>query len=327
MSGTRAGDRRADRRKAAQALLFSAIIHAVIIFVAAWFYVRDFMMRPAPVDEVTITLMAAPPPPPEEKTRFIDTSAPESSPQENARFESDRDTAAASPDAAKGGEALPTQDGREQPFVELEQKELAMAKPDVAPPAPEMPAVPPAPQADQQPPKPEPTPSEESKPPVPEDSIAVATPTPTPETPKPREAPALPPPRPAVKPSFQRQARATRLSGSVSNRGRSAVASMATPLGRYRKAVSDAIGSSWYQFIGPRMDLFSYGTVKVVFVVDANGKVRRPRVLSNTSNESFEIITLQSILAAELPPIPPDILPTLEGGQIEIDYTFSIITN
>lgn len=74
------------------------------------------------------------------------------------------------------------------------------------------------------------------------------------------------------------------------------------------------------------MDLFSYGTVSVVFTVDRNGKVRRPRVTSNTSNESFEIVTLESILAAEIPPIPPDILPTLEGGQIEIDYTFSIIT-
>jgi outer membrane biosynthesis protein TonB len=101
---------------------------------------------------------------------------------------------------------------------------------------------------------------------------------------------------------------------------------MATPLGRYRKAISDAIGSSWYYHIGHRMDLFTYGTVSVVFTIEHNGKVRRPRVLSNTSNESFEIVTLESILAAEIPPIPPDILPTLDGGQIEIDYTFSIIT-
>jgi hypothetical protein len=32
-------------------------------------------------------------------------------------------------------------------------------------------------------------------------------------------------------------------------------------------------------------------------------------------------------LAAEIPPIPPDVLPALEGGQIEIEYTFSIITD
>jgi hypothetical protein len=55
--------------------------------------------------------------------------------------------------------------------------------------------------------------------------------------------------------------------------------------------------------------------------------VRKPRVSSNTSNESFEIVTLESILAAEIPPIPPDVLPELEGGRIEIDYTFSIITD
>jgi hypothetical protein len=32
-------------------------------------------------------------------------------------------------------------------------------------------------------------------------------------------------------------------------------------------------------------------------------------------------------LAAEIPPIPPDVLSVLEGGQIEIDYSFSIITD
>jgi TonB family protein len=113
----------------------------------------------------------------------------------------------------------------------------------------------------------------------------------------------------------------------VDNSGRAAVASLATPLGRYRKAISDAIGSNWYYYIGPRMDMFSYGTVTVIFLVDRNGKVRNPRIISNTSNESFEIVTLESILSAEIPPIPPDVLPALEGGQIEIDFTFSIITN
>ncbi len=148
--------------------------------------------------------------------------------------------------------------------------------------------------------------------------------------PEPQEEPTerkLPPAPPPSRPSFQRQARPTRLSGNVSNRGRAAVASLATPLGRYRKAISDAIGSSWYHHIGPRMDLFSYGTVSVVFIIDRNGKARRPRVVSNSSNESFEIVTVESILAADIPPIPPDILPTLQDGQIEMDYTFSIITN
>jgi outer membrane biosynthesis protein TonB len=219
---------------------------------------------------------------------------------------------------------LPSQEGRDQPFLELENQELALAEVKDAPPAPEAPPSQPAPP---QPPQPEQT--EESRPeektpqePEPDALIAAAQPEEKNETEQPP-----PPAQPAARPSFQRQARPTRLSGSVSNRGRAAVAALATPLGRYRKAISDAIGSSWYHHIGSRMDLVSYGTVSVVFIIDRHGKARRPRVISNSSNESFEIVTLQSILAAEIPPIPPDILPTLEGGEIEIDYTFSIITN
>ena len=73
--------------------------------------------------------------------------------------------------------------------------------------------------------------------------------------------------------------------------------------------------------------MFRYGSVKVVFLVESDGRVRRPRVISNTSNESFENITLAAILDAQIPPIPPDVLPTLQGGRIEIDFSFSIITN
>ncbi|MBU3665209.1 MAG: hypothetical protein FGM15_04930 [Chthoniobacterales bacterium] len=322
MTTVRTAGRQTDRRKATRALLLSVLIHVALILTIAWFYASGAFEPSAPVDEVSITLIQ-PPAEPEKNSRFIDTSAPESQPDENARFESDRDTAAASPDAAKGGEALPSQDGSDQKFLELEQQALALAKPDTAPPAPEVPPAPPKPP---EPVEPQPTPAErtESQLPQPEESIAVSAPTPKPKPKEPRETQ---PPQPSAKPSFQRYARPTRISGSVSNRGRAAVASMATPLGRYRKAISDAIGSSWYHFIGPRMDLFSYGTVSVVFTVDRTGKVRQPRVISNSSNESFEIVTLESILAAEIPPIPPDILPTLEGGQIEIDYTFSIITN
>jgi outer membrane biosynthesis protein TonB len=220
---------------------------------------------------------------------------------------------------------MPSQDGREQNFLELENQELALAEVDKAPPAPEAPPAQPAPP---QPPQPEETQqskAEEKKPePVEADAILAAAQPQEKKEPVDQRPPPAPPP---AKPSYQRQARPTRLSGNVSNRGRAAVESQATPLGRYRKQITDAIGSSWYHHIRPRMDLFSYGTVSVVFIIDRNGKARRPRIVSNTSNESFEIVTVESILASEIPPIPPDILPTLEGGQIEMDYTFSIITN
>jgi outer membrane biosynthesis protein TonB len=325
MIAVRTSERRALRRRTWWALLFSLLAHLTAIVGITWIYLsRPPQPQPEPVEEIEITMIE---PPAAEKTKFIDTKAPESTPPEQAVFEADRNTAAAAPQQGADSAPLPTQDGREQPFVELEEQALALAKPDVAPPAPEVPPSQPAPPAPLEPEKSQPEAKpEEKKPAEPEEDalLAVAAPQKKPEERKEVPQPPAPPP---PRPSYQREARATRLSGSVSNRGKAAVAALATPLGRYRKAISDAIGSSWYHHIGSRMDMFNYGTITVVFIIDRNGKARRPKVVSNTSNESFEIVTLESILSAEIPPIPPDILPTLEGGQIEIDYSFSIITN
>jgi outer membrane biosynthesis protein TonB len=325
MTTTRVAEREKTRRRTWWALVISLLVHLTVILAVAWIFFLEIEPPPDPVEEIEITIVQPPPAPP--KPAFVDTSAPEAEKApENAPFESDRDTAAASPDAATGAEPLPSQEGREQPVLELENQELALAEVKDTPPAPEAPPAQPAPP---QPPQPEETKQakrEEEKPEKADAEALLAAAQTKPQEKK-REEPKPPPAQPPAKPSFQRQARPTRLSGSVSNRGRSAVASMATPLGRYRKQITDAIGSSWYHHIGPRMDIFSYGTVSVVFVIDRNGKARRPRVVSNTSNESFEIVTVESILAADIPPIPPEIVPTLEGGQIEMDYTFSIITN
>lgn len=324
MNGTRVSQRRKSRRRTWWALLISLLVHGTIILTVAWIYLIEFEPPPEPFEEIEITIIE--PPPPSEPV-FVETSAPEAEkPPEQAVFESDRDTAAAAPEAATSAEPLPSQEGKEQPFLELENQELALAKVDEAPPAPEIPPSEPSPPQPPQPEQPVEAKTEEKKPEPTEADALMVSAQPQPEKePEERRPPPAPPPS---RPSYQRQARPTRLSGgSVSNRGKAAVAALATPLGRYRKQISDAIGSSWYHHIGSRMDLFSYGTTSVIFIIDRDGKVRRPRVQSNTSNESFEIVTLESILRAEIPPIPPDILPTLEGGQIEIDFTFSIITN
>lgn len=324
MTGTRVGLRRKSRRRAWWALLISLLVHGTVILTVASIYLINIEPPPEPVEEIEITIIEPPPPP--QQPVFVDTSAPAAEkPPEQALFESDRDTAAAAPDAATGAEPLPSQEGQEQPFLELENQELALAKVDEAPPAPESPPSEPVPPQPPQPEQPVEAKTEEKEPePAEADALMVSAQLQPEKKPEENRPPPAPPPS---RPSYQRQARPTRLSGSVSNRGKSAVSALATPLGRYRKQISDAIGSSWYHHIGSRMDLFSYGTASVIFIIDRDGKVRRPRVQSNTSNESFEIVTLESILRAEIPPIPPDILPTLEGGQIEIDYTFSIITN
>ena len=315
-------DRRAARRVVWLALLASLFAHLAAVVTIAWFCLVEPPVPAEPaLEEITVTLVEPPAPAPQ---RFVDTSAPESAPPETAAFESDSNTAAASPDAATGTAPLPTQDGRDQPFLELEEREMARAKPDQAPPAPEIPPST-ASAAQQQPAEAAPPPQrEEIKAKPDQDGLIVAADPPREPAEKKDRQP--PPVAPAVRPSYRPQTRATRLSGSVSNRGRSSVAALSTPLGRYRKQISDAIGSSWYYHIGSRMDMFSLGTIKVLFTIEKDGRARNPRVLSNTSNESFEIVTIESIRAAEIPPIPPDVLPVLDGGRIEIDFGFSIIS-
>lgn len=314
---TRREEQRAARRQVCWAAFLSLLAHAAVIVFMAWFYVVKSVPAPEPAEDIEITFIAPPADAP--KPGFVDSRAPEAPAPEQAVFESDRNTAAASPEKAQGAEPVPTQEGREQPFLEMDTTQLALAQPAEVPPAPESP---PAPPDQQQTPKTEPAEDTASKP---EEIGLLAKAEPLSEPPResPRPPRALPPSRPA----YQRQARATRLRGSIDSAGRASVASLSTPLGRYRKAISDAVGSSWYYHIGSRLDMFNYGTVAVLFSIDKNGKAHRPRVLSNTSNESFEIVTVESILAAEIPPIPPDVLPALEGERIEIDFSFSIITN
>ncbi|MEY2906189.1 MAG: hypothetical protein RLZZ408_660, partial [Verrucomicrobiota bacterium] len=158
-----------------------------------------------------------------------------------------------------------------------------------------------------------------------------------PKTPPPHPLAPYSPPSPAQPPSppvtsgtsgatkgYQPETRQTVIRGNISNRGRSSVAAEATPIGRYKKAVADAIGSRWYYYVGERMGLLSIGTVDLSFKVSPTGKVTGLKVLRSNSNESLTDCSVRSIMDAKLPPIPPDVAATLQNGCLEIDYSFTI---
>ena len=127
-----------------------------------------------------------------------------------------------------------------------------------------------------------------------------------------------------AKKGYQPETRQTVIRGNISNRGRSSVAAEATPIGRYKKAVADAIGSRWYYYVNERMGLLSIGTVDVSFNVAPAGKVTGLHVVHSNSNESLTDCSLRSIMDAKLPPIPPDVARILQDGCLEIDYSFTI---
>ena len=100
-----------------------------------------------------------------------------------------------------------------------------------------------------------------------------------------------------------------------------------TPLGRYQKAVSDAIGSRWYYYMNSKMDLVSIGTAHIEAQGDAQGHVQNLRVVSNNANEAFANICLQSFQEAHIPPIPPDLIAALPEGRMSVDFSFTAYSN
>ena len=141
---------------------------------------------------------------------------------------------------------------------------------------------------------------------------------------RPPSPPSSVPGSPGPKKGYQPETRQTVIRGNISNRGRSSVAADATPIGRYKKALSVAIGSRWYRYIDERMGLISIGTVSVNFKVMASGRVTDLHVVSSNGNQSLTDCSLRSIMDAKLPPIPPEVAKTLQNGCFEIDFSFNI---
>ena len=335
--------RRTERTRTLRALILSVLLHLLFILGFAVMLSIEPRMDLLREEEDTVEITFVDPPPepaPPQQTPYLRTTEAQRSETvpENPVFESDKDTRAAAEAPAEGDIPLPTQDGEEAPGTEFENTTYTPgreARPS-APPIPEAPSARPVPPTEDQPDErtaeqaaaqPEATP----RPPASEIALLQplrprATPRPTPAEKSARPESGLPP-RPPTPEGFQPQTRVTRLKGNISNRGRTAADAAATPLGRYKKQVSDAIGSRWYYYVNDAIGLLAVGTVELRFTVTPEGKVEKVEVLRNSSNESFASTSVRAVVDAEIPPIPEQILPMLPGGKIEVDFTFTILTN
>ncbi|MGI9088998.1 MAG: hypothetical protein ACR2HH_14855 [Chthoniobacterales bacterium] len=338
-------------------MLASLLLHVVIGLSLAAFNNGSTPLPPedAPT-ELTVIDLSAPPPPVKPNPAYIETARESAEAPQEKTFESNANSIAASSVPVTGEAPLPSQEGKEQPYLEMQTRELALpneSKPAVPVPQPTIqPTPPPQPTATPtaaptQKPKPSatPQPTPVTTPPpaaTPEpERLAMLTATPPPAlrdtdeveaTPPPEVGPTEPPtitrPRPETPASaFQPEKQQTRITGRISNRGPSSVNAVGTPLGKYQKAVSDAIGSRWYYYMKDKMDLVSIGTAHVEAEVDAKGKIKNLRVLSNNANEAFANICLQSFQEAQIPPIPPDLIATLPEGRLPVDIFFTTYAN
>ena len=123
-----------DRKKIILAIVGSLILHVIIILgaskvIALW---PDGSPPEQKVDDTPPQLTMLDTPPPDEKTQerqYLRTNDDQKTDQKPAdsMFESDKDTAAASEQPAKGNAPLPTQDGKETPDIGFKNEQYSLA--------------------------------------------------------------------------------------------------------------------------------------------------------------------------------------------------------
>jgi len=113
-------------------------------------------------------------------------------------------------------------------------------------------------------------------------------------------------------------------SGTLTNRGQNAVDAEATPVGRYKAAVQQAISRKWNQYRHQHGEFVSWGVLKLECRVDSRGKVHGLRVIDNQANAIIADFSLRAILDAELPPMPPEVAEELGAGGLQLKYDIII---
>lgn len=339
-----------ERKRLWLAIAGSLFVHLLVAFSLA--AVGRSEAPPLELDDlpVELTMMDLSTPRPLSPARplYIETAPDKESKEEpkEKTFESNANSVARSSAPATGDAPLPSQAGKEQPFLQMETQPSSLPSRGASP-APQPTATPPPAATPAPTPTPRPTPRPTLTP-LPEpvstpepDRLAMLNATPPPALTNPEEVdptptpqvgptidPALARPRPAQPAAiYQPEKTETRITGRITDRGPSSVDAVGTPLGRYQKAVSDAIGVLWYRFTKEKMDLTSIGTAVVEAEVSPEGKVENLRLVSNTANETFANICLQSLQEAQIPPIPPDLVTTLPNGRLQVTYSFTMYAN
>jgi hypothetical protein len=331
-----------ERRRVWWAVLASIVAHLLIGLSLAAFgsNTRDIALEEEAPPQLTIMQLAEPTPPPivpkNPPMTTVDPARKSAVAPKEKTFEANENSIAAAEKAATENNPLPGQDGKDRPFMNLEEHENSFANAGAAP------QPKPSPTA---PPKKEPTPNETVPPAAPtpapnEFALLTQTPTPIPsppqteekteipmptETPTPTPEPTATPPMPAS--SYRDFQQKTIVRGGINNRGRSAVNAVGTPLGRYRKLVEDAIGSRWYHYIDGKADLIGIGITSVTFEIKEDGSIHNLRMTENTANEAAASVALRSIQETKFPPIPDDLLVTLPEGSFTMYESFSIFPN
>ena len=303
-------DHEYETRTVLLALLAAILIHLLVAFFLAAF--GGVFSPPAPVEDKPAELTLVDLAPTSKNSAFIENDESKKAPEPKEKtFESNANSIAASELAATGELPLPSQTGKDRPFMDLETHQHSLETKGAQP----QPSA-----APQENPNPSAAPQTQPAPATAAEQFAMLTQQPTPPVEKSVTSP-------QTRSAYRSMKQRTRIAGRITNRGVSSVNALGTPLGRYQKFLLDAIGSRWYAFIDRQIDLVTIGTARVVFVVDRSGHVKNLKVVENSSNETLANVCIQSIQEAQLPPMPDDLATTLPPEGLDMDIPFTIFPN
>jgi hypothetical protein len=281
------------------ALLAAIAIHLIIAFLLAAFsgvFSPSIPMQEKPVELTFVDLSPA-----SKNSAFIETDESKKAPEpKDKTFESNANSIGASELAATGELPLPSQAGKDRPFMDLETNPYSLETKGAQP------------QQSSAAPQPKQMTAPQSAPITAAEQFALLTQKPTAAV-EPSTAAAQ------AQSAYRRLKERTHISGNITSRGISAVNALGTPLGRYQKIVADSIGSRWYIFVDQKRDLITIGTLRLRFNIDRSGKVKNLKITENSSNEAFANVCVQSVFEAHLPPIPEDVASTLPPEGLEVD--------
>src|SRR5437762_10834044 len=270
-------DREDDPRTVLWALLVAILIHLAAAFLLAAFSGFYSPSVPMPEQPAELTLVDLAPTSASKNSAFIETDESKKAPEpKDKTFESNANSIGASELAAAGELPLPSQTGKDRPFMDFETNPYSLetkgAQPQQSAAASQqkqMPAAQPVPM----------TAAEQ---------FALLTQKPASETQRSAEPS-------QAQSAYRRLKERTHIAGNITNHGISAVNALGTPLGRYQKIVADSIGSRWYTYVKQRGDLINIGTLRLRFVVDRSGQVKDLKIIENSSNEAFANVCVQSV--------------------------------
>src|SRR6266480_4962835 len=292
------------------ALLAAVLIHLLVaLFLAAY---SGVFSPTIPVEEKPVELTFVDLSPASKNSAFVETDESKNAPEPKEKtFESNANSIGASELAATGELPLPSQTGKDRPFMDLETHQHSLETKGAQP----QPSA-----APQEHPKPSTAPPQAQPAPVTaaEQFAMLTQPTPAAESSAASQQ---------ARSAYRAQKERTRISGRITNHGVSSVNALGTPLGRYQKFLLDAIGSRWYAFVEQKKDLINIGTTRVVFVVDRDGHVKNLKIIENTSNETLANVCIQAVQDAQLPPMPDDLATTLPADGFPMDIPFTVFRN